>query len=145
MSGYDSPCPQCLQPTNIYYCHKCYPAHWQDNFQNWTSGLSDLDKLIQASQTSAAQDYQLIEWIEYSNFHDIEYIANGGFGSVYSAIWKDGPITRGEFEEYFFFWDDERSQWHRSPECQVAIKKIINGTPVVDILSQVIINRCMSY
>ncbi|PKB98819.1 hypothetical protein RhiirA5_506017 [Rhizophagus irregularis] len=31
--------------------------------------------------------------IKYSNLENIELIVHGGFGSVYKAVWKDGPIV----------------------------------------------------
>lgn len=139
---YDYPCPECTKTTRDYYCQGCYSLHWQENFQNWTSGDSNLDILIQKSQTQAVEDYQLIEWIEYLNFHDIKFIANGGFGSVYSATWADGPISRGEFSGYDFFWDVKKSQWRRNPNFKVALKKIPDpdAQRLVEILKEVIMN-----
>ena len=32
------------------------------------------------------------EWIPYNQFGNIEEIGKGGFATVYSAIWKDGPL-----------------------------------------------------
>ncbi|POG58771.1 hypothetical protein GLOIN_2v1789935 [Rhizophagus irregularis DAOM 181602=DAOM 197198] len=49
-------------------------------------GNSDIDKLIQESQFNAKSPYEKLEWIEYDKFEDIEYIAKGGFGSIYKAI-----------------------------------------------------------
>ncbi|RGB42988.1 kinase-like domain-containing protein [Rhizophagus diaphanus] len=34
----------------------------------------------------------MIEWIPYSQIKDKEEIARGGFGTIYRAIWKDGPM-----------------------------------------------------
>ena len=34
---------------------------------------------------------QIIEWIEYNKFENIEYLAKGGFGTIFKAVWKDGP------------------------------------------------------
>ncbi|PKC01950.1 hypothetical protein RhiirA5_425930 [Rhizophagus irregularis] len=42
---------------------------------------------------------KIIEWIEYSSLENIELIAHGGFGSVYKAAWKDGPIVRDDDEQ----------------------------------------------
>jgi len=31
--------------------------------------------------------------IEYDRFENIEYLAKGGFSTIYKATWKDGYIT----------------------------------------------------
>ena len=38
----------------------------------------------------------VFEWIPYNQFSDIEEIGRGGFATVYSAIWKDGPLKYDE-------------------------------------------------
>ncbi|CAB4419982.1 unnamed protein product [Rhizophagus irregularis] len=54
-----------------------------------------------------------MEWIEYDKFKDVEYLAKGGFGIVFKAIWKDGFINK---------WDYENDQWEREAETKVALK-----------------------
>ena len=34
----------------------------------------------------------VFEWIPYNQFSNIKEIGRGGFATVYSAIWKDGPL-----------------------------------------------------
>ncbi|RIA95218.1 kinase-like domain-containing protein, partial [Glomus cerebriforme] len=99
--------------------------HFQNNFAHWTSGDSNIDELIQNSQLNAKYRSHIIEWIEYSNFKNVEFVAHGGFGSVYKAIWKDGPIIRNNFED---LWDINKSEWKRENEKEVAIKKFRNMT-----------------
>ena len=69
-------------------CHKvCNAIHYQQNFENWTSGNNDIDKFIQDTQLSAHDSNDKpLEWIPYDRFYDIEYIAKGGFGKVYSRL-----------------------------------------------------------
>ena len=38
----------------------------------------------------------IFEWIPYNQFSDIKEIGIGGFATVYSAIWKDGPLKYDE-------------------------------------------------
>jgi len=126
MSNYK--CPKCKQDYSYYdgfYCKPCNSNHFRDNFPNWTSGDDNIDKLIRESQLSANSELELLEWIDYSNFKDIQHIAEGGFASVYKAIWKDGPITYK-----YNKWDMETSKWIREGETKVAIKKCRNGTSV---------------
>ncbi|GET61932.1 kinase-like domain-containing protein [Rhizophagus irregularis DAOM 181602=DAOM 197198] len=101
-----------------------YKLHFRDNFAHWTSGDSKLDELIQNFQLNAPFSSQLIEWIEYSNLENIELIANGGFGSVYKAIWKDGPIIDWDP------WDMNKHKWQRIGETIVAVKKFRNATQI---------------
>src|ERR1051325_9541888 len=74
------------------HCKPCSSAYFRDNFTHWASGDSNVDELIQNSQLDANCGWELIEWIEYTNLENIEFVAHGGFGSVYKAVWKDGPI-----------------------------------------------------
>jgi hypothetical protein len=113
-------CPECGKIEDItydYYCKPCNSAHFHDNFAQWTSGDLNIDELIQNSQLNANLQSGLIEWIEYSNLEDIELVAHGGFGSVYKAIWKDGPIK---------FWHVNKPEWKRYDKKEVAIKKFRN-------------------
>ncbi|CAB4433503.1 unnamed protein product [Rhizophagus irregularis] len=84
--------------------------------------------------------WRLIEWIEYSNLENIELIAHGGFGSVYKAIWKDGPIAVGKQA-----WDFNKSEWRRENKKEVAVKKFQNAINVSpDFLNEVNSNLKMN-
>ena len=105
------------------YCKPCHSAHFRDNFAHWTSGDSNIDELIQNSQLNANLWHELIEWIEYTNLENVEFVAHGGFGSVYKAVWKDGPIhdsTR----------NDNKFELKRYSNTEVAVKKFRNATHV---------------
>jgi hypothetical protein len=117
-------CPECGQVfTNLLlkYCKPCNSAHLHDNFAHWTSGDSNINELIQNSQLNSNYMFDFAEWIEYSNLENIEFIARGGFGSVYKAIWKDGPMKEP-------FWNNNKSEWHRDSKKEVAIKIFENMT-----------------
>jgi hypothetical protein len=81
-------------------------------FQNWTSGNNDVDEFIQKSQLKAKDWLQLLEWIEYDKFEGVEYLAKGGFGTTFKAVWRDGPINY---------------QWERESETKVALKYLHNS------------------
>ena len=66
---------------------------FQKNFSNWTSGHEFIDKFIQESQLNSQDRNQVLEWIPYNRFENIEYFDKGGFGTIYKAIWLDGPIV----------------------------------------------------
>ena len=127
----DGLCEGCKQiNTSYHWCQPCNSKHFQQNFKNWTSGNSDIDKLIQESQLSAKNHSEVLEWIEYDRFENIEYITKGGFGKVYKAIWKDGFITE---------WDYETNQWKKWGNMLVALKCLNNSKDITwEFLNEVI-------
>ncbi|CAB4403140.1 unnamed protein product [Rhizophagus irregularis] len=88
-------CKECKQPnTGGYWCKSCNAKHFQQNFKNWTSGNIEVDKFIQKTQLKAKRYQEILEWIEYDRFENVEYLAKGGFGTIYKAIWKDGFVLK---------------------------------------------------
>jgi len=115
-------CKGCKQPNTGYsWCQSCNSRRFQQNFKNWTSGNSDVNKLIQESQFNANFHYEILEWIEYDRFENIEYITKGGFGKVYKAFWKDGFIHN---------WDYEINRWNRNEYKFVALKSLNNSKDI---------------
>ena len=104
------------------YCKPCHSAYFRDNFAHWTSGDSNIDELIKNSQLNASGTWELIEWIEYTNLENVEFVAHGGFGSVYKAVWKDGLIWTTRKVNKF--------ELQRSSNWEVAVKKFRNATHV---------------
>ncbi|EXX72052.1 Ypk2p [Rhizophagus irregularis DAOM 197198w] len=97
----------------IFWCNYCLI---QQNFKNWTSGNNEVDEFIQKTQLKAKYCHQIMEWIEYDRFENVEYLAKGGFGTVFKAIWKDGPICN-----YY------NHQWKRSNNEKIALKCLHNS------------------
>ena len=124
-------CKGCKQPnTGNGWCQTCNSKRFQQNFKNWASGNSDVDKLIQKSQLDAKENSEKLEWVEYDKFEDIEYITKGGFGKVYKAIWKDGYISS---------WNYETNQWNRYGRT-VALKSLNNSKDITsECLNEVIL------
>ena len=129
-------CEKCMQPKNNYrWCRVC---NFQQNFQNWTSGNHIVDKFIQKMQLKVKDIKEIVEWIEYDRFENIEYLAKGGFGTTFKAIWKDGPVES---------WDSENNQWEREkryrrhpnyPNYPVALKCLHNSQNITtEFLSEV--------
>jgi hypothetical protein len=73
-------------------CEKCHGiCKFHKKPINWTSGNSDVNRFIQDTQLLAYHDAgEALEWIPYDRFCDIKYIAKGGYGKVYKAVWIDG-------------------------------------------------------
>ena len=122
-------CKECKQPITDYdgycWCQSCNGKWFQQNFQNWTSGNHDIDELIQQTQLNAKTYIEVMEWIEYDRFENIEYLAKGGFGTTYKATWKDGFILS---------WDYENNQWERYNDDGngkgVALKSLNNSKDI---------------
>ncbi|RHZ65777.1 hypothetical protein Glove_311g63 [Diversispora epigaea] len=108
---------------NIFYntygkCNSCTKEHFSREFGTWSTGNVGIDKVIQESQINhQGYEYELkLIWIPYENFRDIKYIADGGYGSVYSAILKNG-IKKD--------WDFNKQDWEYSyVGSKVALKEI---------------------
>src|SRR5581483_7187296 len=100
-------CEKCKQPNTGYcgWCRLCNDKRFQKNFQNWTSGNHIVDMFIRKIQLKALDEGGVIEWIEYNRFENTEYLAKGGFGTTFKAIWKDGSIVE---------WDSKNNQWKRN-------------------------------
>ena len=43
----------------------------------------------------------IFEWIPYSQFNKIREMSKGDFATIYSAIWKDGPLYYNYYEEEY--------------------------------------------
>jgi hypothetical protein len=113
-------CKECKKINTGYdWCNACNAKHFQQDFENWTSGNTDIDKCIQDTQLLAKGHHKILEWIPYDKLHDIEYIAKGGFGRVYSAKWIDGYVQS---------WDCENKCWRRvKSNMYVALKSLNNS------------------
>jgi hypothetical protein len=98
-------CPECNRPNTFKnWCKECNSKKFKQNFDNWTSGNKQIDKFIQESQLSARTWFELLEWIPYNRLRNIKYLAQGGFSTIYRAIWLNGCIQ---------FWDYEKQDWKR--------------------------------
>ncbi|EXX74727.1 Cdc15p [Rhizophagus irregularis DAOM 197198w] len=125
-------CENCKQPRTrfFYYCNYCI---FQPNFKNWTSGNHDVDEFIQKAQLKAERHTKIIEWIEYDKFDDVEYLAKGGFGTTFEAVWKDGPWNK-------------YNQLERKGETKVALKCLHNSQDITaDFLKEVESNILACY
>ena len=82
-------CPECNKPnTGIAWCNKCDPGKFLK--EGKTSGNPEIDNLIYESQLKINNYQEILEWIPYDRFKDIESIGEGGFANVFSATWLDG-------------------------------------------------------
>ncbi|GBC07874.1 hypothetical protein RclHR1_07750001, partial [Rhizophagus clarus] len=86
------------------------------NLINWTSENEKIDDFIQEMQLNIKDHSDIVfEWIPFSQFYEITKIGKGGFATIYSAIWKDGPI----------YWDFKKNLT-RDLNKKVALKCLNN-------------------
>jgi hypothetical protein len=63
------------------------------NLTNWMSGNEKIDNFIQERQLKAGKYKDIIfEWIPYNQFNQIKETGKNGLITVYSAIWRNGPL-----------------------------------------------------
>ncbi|CAG8446473.1 17981_t:CDS:2 [Dentiscutata erythropus] len=101
---------------------KCNLKHLRKDFKSW-SGNKKVDDIIQRVQSTANGPEKVMEWIPYENFKQEKYINRGGFATVHSAIWSDGPIEK---------WDIKNKQWSRKKNEPVALKYVANSKAEID-------------
>uniref|UniRef100_U9TH97 Protein kinase domain-containing protein n=1 Tax=Rhizophagus irregularis (strain DAOM 181602 / DAOM 197198 / MUCL 43194) TaxID=747089 RepID=U9TH97_RHIID len=98
----------------------CNAMHFQQNFDNWTSGNNDIDNFIQDTQLSEHAFYEVkntLEWIPYDRLYNIKYITKDEFGKVYRANWIDGFIS---------YWDSKNQNWEREGHNMFVKLKSLN-------------------
>ena len=132
-------CEECNQPNTGYpdWCRSCNAKRFQQNFKNWTSGNDDIDKVIQDTQLSAHNNASnVLEWIPYSRFYDIKYIAKGGFGKVYKANWTDGCIS---------MWNSVNDRLLRKSQNMFVVLKSLNDSTNIALNKVYLIDYLMKY
>ncbi|RHZ48714.1 hypothetical protein Glove_543g22 [Diversispora epigaea] len=100
------------------YCEFCIRKYLENNFENWTSGNNEIDKLIQECQQKTIAPKSIIEWIEYDQFENIEHLAEGGCATIFTAILKDGPYVK---------WDSDRQSLERFGRQMIVLKRLNNS------------------
>ncbi|RHZ89742.1 hypothetical protein Glove_11g68 [Diversispora epigaea] len=100
------------------YCEFCIRKYLENNFENWTSGNNEIDKLIQECQQKTVSPDCVIEWISYNQFENIEYLTKGGCATVYTAIWKGGCYNK---------WNSDKQILERFGTQKVILKRLNNS------------------
>ncbi|RHZ60907.1 hypothetical protein Glove_350g157 [Diversispora epigaea] len=86
-------CHDCGEQNIRYkWCPNCKPLEITLTFLLWTSGSDEIDQLIQENQLKPKfVDYDYWRWIDYTELSKIEYLSEGGYGTVYKAVWNHMP------------------------------------------------------
>ena len=64
----------------------------------------------------------IFEWIPYNQFNDIEEIGRDAFATIYSAIWKDGPL--------YYDWNETKLM--RKSNKKITLKCLYNLPNIID-------------
>ncbi|RHZ82476.1 hypothetical protein Glove_109g247 [Diversispora epigaea] len=64
--------------------------HYIKKFGTWSSGNTNLDKIIQESQIN--NPASSLQWIPYENFHNTKHIVDSEYYSLHSAILRNDMI-----------------------------------------------------
>ena len=79
------------------------------------SGNKKIDKLIQEMQSKINSKNDIVfEWIPFNQFDNIEEISKDDFTTVYSAIWKNGPL----------YYDSDYKKYIRKSDKKVSLKHL---------------------
>ena len=101
----DEYCEKCGEEfTNICYkwCKPCQTDYLKNNFTNWSSGNEKIDNYIQEMQLKIDNNYDtILEWIPYNQFDNVKEINKNDFSTVFSAIWKDGPLEYNRYKKLY--------------------------------------------
>ena len=87
-------------------------------FIAWISGNEKIDDFIQEMQLKSSDD--VFEWIPYSQFNEIKETGKNDLITVYSAIWKDGPL-------YYNYVSYNKYKYMRHSNNKVALKCLHNS------------------
>jgi hypothetical protein len=131
-------CEECGETYVMDFCHKwcktCQINYLKNDFTNWTSGNEEIDNFIQESQMRINKwiKNHLIpfEWIPYDQFSCIKEIGKSGFATIYSAIWKGGPLL------YYNYCSDKK-EYIRNSDTKVVLKCLHNLQNINEVLDQV--------
>src|SRR5688572_24558047 len=85
------------------------------------SGSKKIDNLIREMQIDPNTN-MVFEWIPYNQFDHIKIIDKGGFATVYSAKWKDGPL----------YYSDVNKEYTRIQNKKIALKCLHNSQNITD-------------
>ena len=66
----------------------------------------------------------VFEWISYNQFDEIKEIGKNGSITIYSAIWKDGPL----------YYNSQYSNYTRDSNKKVTLKYLHNSQDSIDFL-----------
>jgi hypothetical protein len=128
-----------LKPKNLctcgdsdsFWCQVCENRRFKSSFPKWTSGNKVIDTFIQESQLTTAGPFNYIEWIPFDRFRNVKIIGEGGYGTVSTATWLDGPRILRD--------DKMQTKWKRDARKRVILKHLHNSEHITNITNNEVI------
>ncbi|GBC05832.1 hypothetical protein RclHR1_06460003 [Rhizophagus clarus] len=100
------------------YCEYCVRNYLRAKFSSWTSENNIIDNLIRECQMETLKPDNIVEWIPYDNFQNINYLIENGRSMIHKAVWIDG---------YYDEWDSKEKQLRRIGEKpDMILKRLVN-------------------
>jgi hypothetical protein len=99
------------------------------NYQDQMSGNNKIDDFIQEKQLMIKDHNDVIfEWIPYNQFNEIKKTNKNDLITVYSAIWKDGPLQYNGYN----------NDYRRNLNKEIALKCFhISNNPIEFVINEV--------
>ena len=117
--GQPKECNKCkLTRYSDRFCEGCISLQLQSLFTTWTSGNNIIDDFIQQSQMASSLPTYILEWIPFEQFKKVTKLTEGGFSSIYTAVW-----TRGSIIDY-----DENKKEFIYFGSQAVVLKLLNDS-----------------
>ncbi|CAG8557710.1 13017_t:CDS:2 [Ambispora gerdemannii] len=111
----DEKCRQCKRNVNSNkWCRECNEIRFRELFDSWSTENRDLDLLIQQAQLNSTRNLEVLEFIFFERFKDIELIEEDEEFYLYTAVWTNGPIED---------WNALENRWHRRSSLRVTLKR----------------------
>jgi hypothetical protein len=96
----------------------------------WASENEKIDEFIQEKQLKIEDHNDVVfEWIPYNQFNEIKETGRNDLITVYSAIWKDGPLYKKNWQSVNYTRDSNK---------EVALKCLHNSkNPIEFVINEV--------
>jgi hypothetical protein len=105
------------------WCKLYKMNYFKVNFTIWKCDEEIIDDFIQKMELKINKSSDLrFEWIPYNQFTNIKEVGKGQFTTVYSAIWKNGPLH----------YDFKNMKGTRESNKNVTIKCLENSQYTID-------------
>jgi hypothetical protein len=106
------------------WCESCQIYYFKKNLTN--SGNETIDYIIEEIRLKVNYKSSIVfEWISYDHLDDIREISKDDFGTMYCAIWRDGPLCYNSGE------------WTRKSSKVVTLKYLYNSENIIKLLNKV--------
>ncbi|UZO19178.1 uncharacterized protein OCT59_010478 [Rhizophagus irregularis] len=97
-----------------FWCQVCENRRFKSSFPKWTSGNKIIDTFIQETQLTTAGPFNYLEWIPFERFRHVKSFGEGGYGTLSTATWLDGPRSLRD--------EKIQTKWKRDSRKKVMLK-----------------------